>query len=264
MPRSGDGTRLTCPRREHGYPGLWMNEARMEYEHMTIRPTATWEMPRALVEAAITLLTEHGPSALQSKRVAAACGASTMVIYTHFGGMKQLIAAVAAEGHRRFAEQLHTIGVSDDPVADLMIAGRLRYRFAAANPHLQDLMAGIAGPPETVPPVRNWLDPDADPEVPEPQDATWLHLVDAATRAIDAGRFRPADPRGVAAEFWSSQRGFLQLLRAGHFGPAEHAEQSVLIPMGFHLLLGLGDTLERIEESRRRSDERLGEHIPTD
>ena len=52
--------------------------------------------------AAVDLLHEHGPDALQTRKIAGAAGTSTMAVYTHFGGMRGLIAEVAAEGLRQF------------------------------------------------------------------------------------------------------------------------------------------------------------------
>ena len=55
-----------------------------------------------LLHAAVGLLDEHGPDALQTRKVASAAGTSTMAVYTHFGGMRGLIAEVAEEGFRQF------------------------------------------------------------------------------------------------------------------------------------------------------------------
>lgn len=41
-----------------------------------------------MLRAAVGLLDEHGPDALQTRKVAGAAGTSTMAVYTHFGGMR--------------------------------------------------------------------------------------------------------------------------------------------------------------------------------
>jgi len=51
-----------------------------------------------MLHAAVGLLDDQGPDALQTRRVAGAAGTSTMAVYTHFGGMRGLIAEVAEEG----------------------------------------------------------------------------------------------------------------------------------------------------------------------
>ena len=59
---------------------------------VTSQPART--VREELLVAAAALLDEHGPDALQTRKIAAAAGTSTMAVYTHFGGMPQLIAAI--------------------------------------------------------------------------------------------------------------------------------------------------------------------------
>ncbi len=75
-----------------------------------------------MLHAAVGLLDEHGPDALQTRKVAGAAGTSTMAVYTHFGGMRGLIAEMAEEGLRQFDAAL-TVPQTDDPVADLFVVG---------------------------------------------------------------------------------------------------------------------------------------------
>jgi AcrR family transcriptional regulator len=94
-----------------------------------------------LLHAAVGLLDDHGPDALQTRKVAAAAETSTMAVYTHFGGMRTLITEVANEGLRQFDAAL-SIPDSDDPVADLLLCGGAYRRFAIQRPHLYRLMFG--------------------------------------------------------------------------------------------------------------------------
>jgi len=57
-------------------------------------------VPERLVEAAIRLLAEQGPSAIKARTVAAATGLSTMVVYSHFGGIPELTRAVIDKGFK--------------------------------------------------------------------------------------------------------------------------------------------------------------------
>ncbi|AGL26136.1 transcriptional repressor [Mycobacterium tuberculosis CAS/NITR204] len=89
-----------------------------------------------LLHAGVRLLDDHGPDALQTRKVAAAAGTSTMAVYTHFGGMRGLIAAIAEEGLRQFDVAL-TVPQTADPVADLLAIGTapaLRHRAPAHVP----------------------------------------------------------------------------------------------------------------------------------
>ena len=57
-----------------------------------------------LVGAGMRLLEERGPEALNARGVAAEIGASTMAVYTHFGGMTGVIDAIAQTAFARFTE----------------------------------------------------------------------------------------------------------------------------------------------------------------
>ncbi|MBL7315069.1 TetR/AcrR family transcriptional regulator, partial [Escherichia coli] len=92
-----------------------------------------------LLHAGVRLLDDHGPDALQTRKVAAAAGTSTMAVYTHFGGMRGLIAAIAEEGLRQFDVAL-TVPQTADPVADLLAIGTAYRRYAIERPHMYRLM----------------------------------------------------------------------------------------------------------------------------
>src|SRR6202034_4906460 len=94
-----------------------------------------------MLVAAVDLLHEHGPDALQTRKVATAAETSTMALYTHFGGMRGLIAEVAEEGLRQFDAAL-TVPPTADPVADLFTVGAAYRRYAIERPHLYRLMFG--------------------------------------------------------------------------------------------------------------------------
>lgn len=63
----------------------------------TTSPTQRSGVRDEMLHAAVALLDAHGPDALQTRKVAGATGTSTMAVYTHFGGMPELIAEVADE-----------------------------------------------------------------------------------------------------------------------------------------------------------------------
>ena len=98
------------------------------------------DVARRLVDAAARLLAEDGPGAVSARRLAAEVGASTMVVYTHFGSMDEVVAVVCREGFRRFAAALERTRLTDDPVADWMAQGWSYRRFALDEPHLYQAM----------------------------------------------------------------------------------------------------------------------------
>lgn len=172
-----------------------------------------------LLAAALGLLDEHGPDALQTRRVASTARTSTMAVYTHFGGMPQLIAAIAEEGLRQFDVAL-TIPATDDPVADLLATGIAYRNFAIERPHLYRLMFGSTSAHGINAPAHNMLTLDTaqiDVEVP-----SFAHLVRGVHRSITAGRLTVdhGDTAVVAAaaQFWTVMHGFMMLELAGFFG----------------------------------------------
>src|ERR1700739_1432734 len=99
-----------------------------------------------LIEAGVRLLEQHGPQALQARKVAAEVGASTMAVYTNFGGMAGRIDAIAGEAFARFGRALTEVPQTDDPVADFLAMGIAYRRFALANPQRYQLIFGIGSP----------------------------------------------------------------------------------------------------------------------
>ncbi|BBY34281.1 TetR family transcriptional regulator [Mycolicibacter minnesotensis] len=209
-----------------------------------------------LLVAALALLDEHGPHALQTRKIAAAAGTSTMAVYTHFGGLPQLITAVTEEGLRQFDAAL-TLPPTDDPVADLLSTGIVYRTFAIGRPHLYRLMFGSTSAHGINAPAHNMLTlgtDQIDVEVP-----SFAHLVRGVQRSIEAGRLTAATPESAdgavvaaAAQFWTVMHGFMMLELAGFFGDADHgltAAIQVLSPMTISLLVALGDTPERAAQS---------------
>src|SRR5688500_6552545 len=75
-------------------------------------------VPERLVLATIKLLAEQGPSAIKARTVATEAGMSTMVVYSHFGGVPELIRAVVDHGYFEMETALSRVPITDDPIAD--------------------------------------------------------------------------------------------------------------------------------------------------
>ncbi|CAM4120088.1 Bacterial regulatory proteins, tetR family [Mycobacterium basiliense] len=214
-----------------------------------------------LVGAAVALLNEDGPDALQTRKVAAAAGTSTMAVYTHFGGMRELIAAVAEEGLRQFDVAL-TVPQTDDPVADLVATGVAYRGYAIQRPHMYRLMFGSTSAHGINAPAENVLTLTiAEIEQDYP---SFAHVVRGVHRSMTAGRLTVGAPgdgtRGAtsdaeivatAAQFWALIHGFVMLELAGFFGQEGAAIEPVLASMTTNLLVALGDSPERATRSQQ-------------
>jgi AcrR family transcriptional regulator len=157
----------------------------------------------ALIERAAEMLARREPVTLRA--LVQGTGASTMAVYTHFGGMPGLWRAVRQEGFTRLAGRLAAVERTGDPVRDLVALGAAYTANAFAEPDL----------------YRTMFDAEAELEDPEAADASFGELVACAARARQAGRFSPGcDPQGLATQFWATGHGLIALALSGAL-PAE-------------------------------------------
>src|SRR3984957_19490397 len=163
-----------------------------------------------LLRVAVDILNQDGPDGLQTRKIASAAGTSTMAVYTYFGGMPGLIAAIADEGLRQFDAAM-TMPSTSDPVADLMATGIAYRRYAIECPHMYRLMFGSTSAHGINAPAHDGL----TLTVAELNDhyPTFPHVVRGGPRSMLAGRIAsvsadsPPDDAtvvAVAAQFWAS------------------------------------------------------------
>lgn len=183
----------------------------------------------ALVERAAEMLARHEPVTLRA--LVEGTGASTMAVYTHFGGMSGLWRAVRQEGFTRLAGRLEAVTSTDDPVRDLMAVGATYVDNALSDPPLYRAMFDD---------VAELMDSQAAVQ-------TFQVLVDCAVRAKQAGRFADAaDPEAMATQLWATGHGLTMLVITGVLPPAalEHAPSTATA-----LFLAAGDEPKRCRAS---------------
>ena len=203
--------------------------------------------PERVVQATIRLLAEQGPSAIKARTVASASGLSTMAVYHHFGGIAELMGAVADHGFTELDRAFSRVPVTEDPLADLFVMALMTRRAARENPHLYDLMFGLSTRHATYRPL-----PDSDIRMSGRSPAfrgAYVHLAEASARLVSSGRVRQQDPEALGAQLWSFVHGFITLELAEHFAEFDDPVAQVLVPMGVNLAVGLGDDRERAQAS---------------
>jgi AcrR family transcriptional regulator len=199
-----------------------------------------------LIEVTTRLLAEQGPSAIKARTVAAAAGLSTMVVYSHFGGVPELTRAVIDHGFVALETAFGEVAATDDPVADLAALALTCRRVARQSPHLYDLMFGLS--------TRSTYRPLAPCDAGQRgtsrafRDA-YVPIFDACARLVDSGRVAEQTPEAIAAQLWSQVHGFITLELAGTFAESADPVRNVLLPLGINLVVGLGDTRERAQRS---------------
>lgn len=187
-----------------------------------------------LLEVTARVLAEEGEPAVSARRVATEAGASTMAVYTHFGGMDELFAAVRREGFRRFGKELERTSLTADPVADLMAQGWGYRHFALTEPHLYQVMF-----------QTRLADPGAMSQADaEAGIATFLSLVARIQRCADSGRWTGTDVHLASEVIWSTVHGHSMIeLTRYHLNLVRDPTTSYTECL-VRLAVGYGDTLE--------------------
>lgn len=200
--------------------------------------------PRSrLLTAAIRLLAAHGPSEIKARSVSSEAGLSTMGVYTHFGGVSELLQAVAEEGFQQQAAIFKQVANTQDAMTDLCAMALACRDFAMCNPHLYDLMFGLSIQGRYSP-VRG--EPTNTPKVgSDAFMASYSYLVGGCARLIDGNGVRKMEPDLMAAQLWSALHGFILLELGGHFAATSNPPIEVLVPMCINLIVGLGADRDR-------------------
>lgn len=213
---------------------------------MTVDPSL--QDPRTrLVEATIRLLSRSGPSDVKARSVATEAKLSTMGVYTYFGGVPELLQAVADEGFSRQARAFGRLPPTDDPMADLCAMALVCHDFARRNPHLYDLMFGLSIHGRYSP-SRGTAEPVLSGQS-ESFRAAYGLLLKGCARLVEAKCVRKADPDLIALQFWSALHGFIMLDLGGHFAHVADPAAGVLLPMCVDLVVGLGAKRDKAESS---------------
>lgn len=195
--------------------------------------------PRSrLLEAALSLLASHGPSEIKARSVASEAGLSTMGVYTHFGGVAELLQAVADEGFKRQLAIFKQVAVTEDPMTDLCAMALACRDFAQGSPHLYDLMFGLS--------IQGRYSPVRGMAAAEPKEqsaafqASYGYLRAECLRMVERQGVRAIDPDRMAMQLWSALHGFIMLELGGHFSAVTDPSAAILVPMCVNLIVGLG------------------------
>lgn len=172
---------------------------------------------RAILDTASHLLAEEGPQALTMRRVAAAAGCSTTVLYTAFGSKDGLADALYREGFERLGQRLAAAASAvedpDDPRAVAVALARAYRAAALADRNYYGVMFGQVIP-GFVPSAESLA----------VGNATLAVLAEAVREGMAAGFLLPGDAQAVAEVLWAAAHGVVSLELAGHFPDAETAE----------------------------------------
>jgi len=175
-----------------------MTPARRDHR-ATRHRTASADVRRLIVEAAVKVLDEDGPEALTVRGVADVAGVSPTGVYNHLGGKDGVLSALFAMGFDELHDAIEGIDL-DDPLEAFVETGR-RYRATALrHPGRYSLMFERTG--------RGWT--------PSVEDfthaaAAFMSLERRVAAGQRAGLFRDGAPTELAQLVWSTVHGQVSL-----------------------------------------------------
>ena len=187
---------------------------------------------QALVEAALDLIEEKGPTGFTLSEAAKTAGVTPAAVYRHFDGREALIIECARQGYAIFADLMEHAW--DDgkpsPLAAFGATGRAYLAFARKYPGHYMAMFESGLSPNRVPSLA-------------PLAARTMGVMERATAAITD--HLPADRRPpaamVAAHIWSMSHGVVELYARGEPGARAPFPPEELLESGIGVYLrGLG------------------------
>jgi len=188
------------------------------------RPYHHGSLRQALIEAAEAVIAERGLDGFSLRETARRAGVSPAAPAHHFGDVRGLLTAIAADAFADLAKALEAADTAAGPDREARIKaqGMAYVAFALHRPARFDLMWRKA-----------LLDSD-DPQLSEAGSRAW-EMLDQAARGPGAPRSGPLDPAlAPSTAAWSIVHGFARLAIDGAFGPepdaAERAAQ-IMLPL---------------------------------
>jgi AcrR family transcriptional regulator len=164
------------------------------------------DLRRALIVEGLALLEEQGLAGLSLRSIAARAGVSHAAPKNHFGNLRGLLTAMAAEGFRRHCAAMREgLPRRAGPSARQMAALRGYVRFAEAHPHLFGLMFSSAQ-----------ID-FHDPELGEASAQSYAVLREIAADLDWDKAAKPDAALRAEMMLWSLVHGYAQLAIAGLF-----------------------------------------------
>ncbi|MDP4823137.1 MAG: TetR/AcrR family transcriptional regulator [Aestuariivirgaceae bacterium] len=173
---------------------------------MTSRPYHHGDLKAALVAAGIDILEAHGIPGLSLRAIAARCGVSHSAPKNHFGSLRGLLTAIAAEGFRRHAAAMRE-GLGEDATPEARLAAAMQgyADFAQASPALFQLMFSK-------------LDCDfEDAALKDAANASYAVLRGISTGLDWAMAGQPDSQTRTEMMLWSLVHGYASLNNAGLF-----------------------------------------------
>jgi len=169
---------------------------RKPYHHGNLR--------EELLDAAIRLIAEVGPTAFTLREIARRAGVSHNAPYRHFRDKDDVIAAVATQGYRELnTAMLEAAKPETDPIRRLKSAGSAYIAFALRRPEHFTVMFDA--------PISR----HTNPEAAEAGERAFGTLVSLVKNCQEAEQLPPGDTQELSLLAWSMVHGIAKLAITG-------------------------------------------------
>lgn len=206
--------------------------ARTAYHHGDLQQQAH--------QQALSIVREHGDSAISLRALAKQIGVSAPALYRHFADRESLLAELAIKGFEWLRERLLQVD-QNDPRQALIGIGLAYVAFAQDEPNLYRLMFGGRVLPLGV-----------HPRLDSAGKSAFQVLEDTVARARDRGFLKPMPLSLMTATAWSLVHGLSLLTIDGHL-PATESEPH--LAAGVTSLLLDGAVASPIRRTTRQNNE---------
>jgi AcrR family transcriptional regulator len=167
------------------------------------------DLRRDLLDAAIAMIGNVGPSGVSLRAVARQVGVSHAAPKNHFTSKRALFTSIAVEGHHLLADAITAEETTTGPRAELVTSSRAVARLAAAGRAY--LRFAAAHPAHFAVMFRADLLDESDTELAAASEQTLGHLQAAATESLDDLALDPADADVLVLLAWSLVHGLASL-----------------------------------------------------
>ena len=186
----------------------------------------------ALIDAALRLIEEKGPTGFTLSEAAKAAGVTPAAVYRHFAGREDLIAEIAEQGFGIFADLMEYAYETGQPSAleSFEATGRAYLAFARKYPGHYVAM------------FESGISVNRSPELAHVAGRAFAVLeraADALSQHIPEGKRPP--PQMVSAHIWALSHGVVELFARGQPGTKSPFPPEDLLESGIGVYLrGLG------------------------
>jgi TetR/AcrR family transcriptional regulator len=159
-----------------------------------------------ILDTARELLLEKGLNATSINQIAKRAELSVGAIYFYYKDKEELFAALQLEGLELLHEAIRkAVAKKAAPDKKIRAIAMAYLQFSEEHKNYFDIINYFLTSPETI------FSPELKSEIDEHGDASIAMMTLAVQEGIDAGLFKPVDPKRQAIILWAAFNGMIQL-----------------------------------------------------